>query len=195
MDDRNIRADAAVEATYSLAARRFHWWTVLLVLCQVPLGLYMAYRGNVLDLWDGLTNTLYSSHKSLGVLIFLLVLARLLYRLGRGAPPDEPTITWWQKAGAHFNHWALYLMLLVVPVLGYLGVSLYPALDIFGMFSLPGIVAPNQDAAARVFYWHFVGAIVLVLLIGMHVAAALFHYLIRRDGVLRRMWVRAGRLS
>ena len=194
MEDRNVRADAA-EVSYSIAARRFHWWTVLLVLTQIPLGLYMAYRGNVLDIWDGVTNALYSSHKSLGILIFLLVLARLLYRLSHGAPADEPTITWWQKAGGHFNHWALYLALLVVPVLGYTGISLYPALDIFGLFSLPGVVAPNQGAAARVFYWHWVGAVAIVLLIGMHVGAALFHYVIRRDGVLRRMWVRAGRLS
>src|SRR5262245_48353908 len=195
MEDRNIRADAAGRATYSVAARRCHWGTVLLVLTQIPLGLYMSYRGNALNIWDGLTNFLYSSHKSLGILVFLLVLARLLYRLSHGAPPDEPTITWWQKAGAHFNHWALYLVLLVVPMLGYIGVSLYPALDIFGLFNLPGIVAPNQDAAARVFYWHWVGAVALVLLIGMHVAGALFHYFIRRDGVLRRMLVRAGRLS
>jgi cytochrome b561 len=195
MEDRNIRADAAGGPTYSVAARRFHWWTVLLVLTQIPLGLYMSYRGNALNIWDGLTNALYSSHKSLGVLIFLLVLARLLYRLSHGAPPDEPTLTWWQKAGAHFNHWALYLALLVVPVLGYIGISRYPALDIFGLFNLPGIVAPNQDAAARVFYWHWVGAVAIVLLIGMHVGAALFHYVIRKDGVVRRMWVRAGRLS
>jgi cytochrome b561 len=195
MEDRNIRADAAGGPTYSVAARRFHWWTVLLVLTQIPLGLYMSYRGNALNIWDGLTNALYSSHKSLGILIFLLVLARLLYRLSHGAPPDEPTLTWWQKAGAHFNHWALYLALLVVPVLGYIGISRYPALDIFGLFNLPGIVAPNQDAAARVFYWHWVGAVAIVLLIGMHVGAALFHYVIRKDGVVRRMWVRAGRLS
>jgi len=125
----------------------------------------------------------------------LLVLARLIYRLSHGAPPDEPTLTWWQKGAAHLNHWGLYLVLLVVPVLGYIGISLYPALDIFGLFSLPGVVAPNQGAAARVFYWHWVGAVAIVLLVGMHVGAALFHYLIRRDGVLRRMWVRAGRLS
>jgi cytochrome b561 len=195
MEDRTTGANTAGDVIYSVAARRFHWWTVLLVLTQIPLGLAMVYRGKVLDVWDGLTNNLYSAHKSLGVVIFLLVLARLLYRLSHGAPPDEPTITWWQKAGAHFNHWALYLALLVVPVLGYLGISLFPALDIFGLFSLPGLVAPNQDAAARVFYWHWVGAVAIVLLIGMHVGAALFHYLIRRDGVLRRMWVRAGRLS
>ena len=169
MEDRTVGVTGG--ETYSVAARRFHWWTVLFVLTQIPLGLYMAYRGNVLNVWDGLTNNLYSTHKLLGVLIFLLVLSRLFYRLSHGAPPDEPTITWWQKAGAHFNHWALYLALLVVPVLGYLGISLYPALDIFGLFSLPGIVAPNQDAAARVFYWHWVGAVAIVLLIGMHVGA------------------------
>jgi cytochrome b561 len=193
MEDRSVSVTGG--ETYSVAARRFHWWTVLFVLTQIPLGLYMAYRGNVLNVWDGLTNNLYSTHKLLGVFIFLLVLSRLFYRLSHGAPPDEPTITWWQKAGAPLNHWGLYLALLVVPVLGYLGISLYPALDIFGLFSLPGLVAPNKDAAARVFYWHWVGAVAIVLLIGMHVGAALFHYLIRRDGVLRRMWVRAGRLS
>jgi cytochrome b561 len=195
MEDSDIRAGAVGGATYSIAARRFHWWTVLLVLTQIPLGVYMHYRGNMMEIWDGLTNALYSTHKLLGVVIFLLVLARLFYRLSHGAPPDEPTLAWWQKAGAHFNHWALYLALLVVPVLGYIGVSLYPALDIFGLFSLPGIVAPDQGAAARVFYWHFIGAVAIVLLIGMHVGAALFHYVIRKDGVLRRMWVLAGRLG
>ena len=195
MEDRDIRGASAQDATYSTAARRFHWWTVAFVAVQIPLGLTMAYRGNTLNLWDGLTNALYSSHKLLGITILVLVLARLIYRLSHGAPPDEPTITWWQKGAAHLNHWGLYLMLLVVPLLGYVGISLFPALDIFGLFSLPGVVAPNQEAAARVFYWHWVGAVAIVLLVGMHVGAALFHYFIRRDGVLRRMWVRAGRLS
>jgi cytochrome b561 len=195
MEDRNIRADPAGEVTYSVAARRFHWWTTLLVATQIPLGLYMAYRGNKLDIWDGVTNTLYSSHKTLGMIIFLIVLARLIYRLAHGAPPDEPTIERWQSIASHLNHWGLYLMLLIVPVLGYIGISLYPALDIFGVFSLPGIVAPDQGAASRVFYWHWLGAVAVALLVGVHVAAALFHYVIRRDGVMRRMLVRAGRLS
>ena len=120
-------------------------------------------------------------------MILLLVLARLIYRLSHGAPPDEPTLTWWQKGAAHVTHWGLYLLLLVVPIIGYVGISLYPARDIFGLFSLPGIVAQNQDAAARVLYWHWVGAVAIVLLVGMHVGAALFHYLIRKDGVLQRM--------
>jgi cytochrome b561 len=195
MEDKDIRGASAQVTTYSTTARRFHWWTVAFLAVQIPVGLYMAYRGNTLNVWDGLTNALYSSHKLLGITILVLVLARLIYRLSHGAPPDEPTLTWWQKGAAHLNHWGLYLMLLVVPIMGYVGISLYPALDIFGLFSLPGIVAPNQDAAARVLYWHWVGAVAIVLLVGMHVGAALFHYLIRRDGVLQRMWVRAGRLS
>ena len=195
MEDRDVRQTSAGDVTYSVAARRFHWWTVLLVATQVPLGLTMAYRGNILNVWDGLTNTLYSSHKLIGIIIFLLVLVRLGYRLAHGAPADEPTLEWWQKAAAHLNHWGLYLMLLVVPVLGYVGISRYPALDLFGIVTLPGLVAPNQDEAARVFYYHWLGAVVIVLLVAMHVAAGLFHYFIRRDGVLRRMWVRAGRLG
>ena len=184
---------ASAGDVYSVAARRFHWWTVLLVATQVPLGLYMAYRGNMLNIWDGLTNSLYSSHKLLGIVILLLVLTRLGYRLAHGAPADEPTLEWWQKAAAHLNHWGLYLMLLIVPVLGYIGISRYPALDLFGIVSLPGIVAPDQDAAARIFYYHWLGALAIVLLVGMHVGAAAFHYFIRKDGVLQRMWVRAGR--
>jgi cytochrome b561 len=156
------------------------------------MGLSMAYRGRVLNVWDGLTNTLYSSHKLLGIVIFCVVAMRLLYRLAHGAPADEPTIAWWQKAASHATHWGLYLLLLTVPILGYLGISLYPALDVFGL-SLPGLVEPNQEAAGRVFFLHLLGAVGIVLLAGMHVSAALFHYFIRKDGVLRRMWVRAGR--
>ena len=191
MKDKDI---GAAEETYSPAARRFHWWTVLLVLTQVPVGLYMVYRGNTLQIWDGLTNTLYSSHKLLGMIIFVLVVARLIYRLSHGAPPDEPTLEPWQKAAAHANHWGLYLFLLLVPIGGYIGISLYPALDVFGI-PLPALTAPNQEASSTVFYYHWLGALVIVLLVGMHVGAALFHYLIRKDGVMRRMLVRAGRLS
>jgi cytochrome b561 len=171
---------------YSPGARRFHWWTVALVAVQVPLGLYMAYRGNTLGIFDGLTNTLYSSHKLIGITIFLVVLGRLIYRLSQGAPPPEPTITWWQRGASFVNHWGMYALLLIIPIYGYIGISQYPALDIFGI-PLPGVVPPNQDYAAVTFNIHFWLAMTLVLLVAIHVAAALFHYLIRGDNVLARM--------
>jgi cytochrome b561 len=171
---------------YSPTARRFHWWTVVLVAIQVPLGLYMAYRGNVLGIFDDLTNNLYSSHKLIGIVIFLVVLARLLYRLIHGAPADEPTIEWWQKIASHLNHWSLYVLLLLVPILGYIGISQYPALSAFGI-SLPGLVPANQDAAGVTFWLHFWGAMLLVAMVAVHFSAAMFHYLIRKDNVLTRM--------
>lgn len=183
--ERNPTQETQVEL-YSPAARRFHWWTVVFVLVQVPLGLYMAYRGNTLGIFDDLTNNLYSSHKLIGISIFLLVAARLLYRLTHGAPADEPTLEWWQKIGSHLNHWSLYVLLLLVPIGGYIGVSQYPALDIFGI-SLPGIVAANQEAASTTFMLHFWGAMLLVAMVAAHFSAAMFHYLIRKDNVLTRM--------
>jgi cytochrome b561 len=171
---------------YSPAARHFHWLTAALVLVQVPLGVYMAYRGNTLDIWDGLTNTLYSSHKLIGITILFVVLARLWYRLSHGAPADEPTLEPWQKLASHANHWALYAMLILVPIGGYLGISYYPALDIFGV-KLPGLVSPNEDMAKTVFKMHGLAAFVLVLLFLVHVAAALYHRIVRKDGVLTRM--------
>ena len=66
-------------ATYSKAARRFHWWTAALVAIQAPVGFYMVYRGPGLKIWDGLTNSLYNTHKLMGIVIFFLVLARLGY--------------------------------------------------------------------------------------------------------------------
>lgn len=171
---------------YSPTARRFHWWTVALVAIQLPLGLYMAYRGNTLGIFDGLTNTLYSSHKLIGITIFFVVLARLIYRLSRGAPPPEPTITWWQRGASFVNHWGMYVLLILIPVYGYIGISQYPALDIFGV-PLPGLVPANQDAAGVTFYIHFWLAMTLLLLVAVHFAAAMFHYLIRRDNVLSRM--------
>jgi len=190
MEDKSVIVGTPL--SYSQTARRFHWWTALLLAIQVPVGLAMVYRGPTLKIFDALTNTLYNSHKLLGIIIFCLVLTRLIYRLGSGAPADEPSLAAWQRAAAHATHWGLYVLLLVVPVLGYLGISLYPALDVFGV-PLPAVSAPNQPAAERVFFLHWIGAVLILLLVAAHVGAALMHYFIHKDGVLQRMWVRAGR--
>jgi cytochrome b561 len=181
------------ETTYSTGARHFHWWTVALLLIQVPVGLYMAYRGNTLNIWDGLTNGLYSSHKALGLVILALVLARLAYRFTHGAPADEPTLEWWQKAASHATHWSLYLLLILVPVVGWLGISLYGARDVFGVLTIPALAGQNQDAANQVLALHKYLAFLTVALVAMHIGAGLFHYFIRKDGVLARMLPQAGR--
>jgi cytochrome b561 len=178
---------------YSRTARFFHWSIVALIVVQAPLGIYMAHRGNTLDIWDATTGALYTSHKLIGLTILLFVLCRLVYRLTHGAPAEEPTIQAWQKVASRINHWGMYVLLLCVPVAGYIGISLYPALNIFGPLSLPGIVEPNREASATAFLVHGLLARLLILLIAIHIAAALFHYLIRKDNVLARMLPRLRR--
>jgi cytochrome b561 len=172
---------------YSRTARALHWATVALLAAQIPVGLYMAYRGGTLNTWDAVTNTLYTGHKLGGVVILALVIWRIGYRLARGAPTDEPTITPWQRAASHATHWTLYGLLVAVPVAGYVGVSLFPALDIFGLFSLPAVTAPDKEAAKAALGVHRLLAMLLVAVLAVHVAAALYHHLVRKDDVLGRM--------
>jgi cytochrome b561 len=78
------------------------------------------------------------------------------------------------------------VLLIAAPIAGYIGISLFPALDI-GVFSLPAVVAPDKEAAKAVFDIHRLLVMLLALLIAMHVGAALYHYVIRKDNVLGRM--------
>jgi cytochrome b561 len=178
-------AKAPIEI-YAPIARRLHWTTVVLLLIQIPVGLYMVYRGSALNIWDTLTNVLYSGHKLIGVTILVVVIWRLAYRFSRGAPADEPTIEPWQRIVSRLNHWGIYLLLVATPIAGYIGISLFPALDIFGI-PLPGVVAPDKEAAKTAFAIHGLLVLLLVLMIALHVGAALYHYLIRKDNVLGRM--------
>ena len=182
-----IEVVGATVEVYARPARVLHWVTVALLVVQIPVGLYMTYRGNTLNSWDATTGALYSGHKLVGVTILLVVLWRLAYRLVRGAPADEPTIEPWQRLASHVSHWGLYGLLIGAAAAGYVGISLFPALDVFGWFTLPGVVAPDKEAAKTVFAVHRYLAVLLGLLIVVHVAAALFHYAVRKDNVLGRM--------
>jgi cytochrome b561 len=172
--------------TYGPMARAFHWITVGIVVVLVALGEAMTYRSKQ-DIWDGLTNGLYSGHKLLGFILLFLIIARLTYRLSNGAPADEPSLEPWQKLASHVTHWSLYALLLLVPLSGWRGVSQYPALEIFGLFNLPSIATANQAASVNTLFWHEILGKVMAVLIITHVGAALFHHFVRKDGVLRRM--------
>lgn len=87
-----MQGDMPATRVYSPVARALHWITVVAVFAMIPVGLAMSYRGNVLNIWDGLTNGLYSAHKLVGFLLLWLMVGRLAYRLLHGAPLDEPTL-------------------------------------------------------------------------------------------------------
>lgn len=183
--------------TYTPVARGLHWWIALLVLIQLPLGFYMAYRGNempgvnekgepVKGVWDALTGTLYSSHKVIGLTILLFVALRLLYRLTQGAPRSDPTVPPALTGISHLVHWLLYALLIAVPVIGYTAISYGDYLDVFGVH-LPAITGKNEDRAKEIFEWHETGAVLIIIFATLHIAAAVYHHFVRKDRVVERM--------
>lgn len=183
---------------YSARARFFHWLTVLLVAIQFPLGFYMTYRGYELEyaaadgtikkgLFDSTTGLLYDSHKLIGLTILLFVVVRLINRISSGAPPPEPDMPAKLIVPSRVTHWSLYGLLLVMPIIGYTGVSYYGATEAFGL-PIPSLFPKDQKFSETVFDVHETIAIALLALIGLHVAAALYHRFVRKDSVLARMW-------
>lgn len=175
--------------SYGPLARALHWAMAGLVLLQCGFGVVMVYEGPEGNIWQTLAGALrlYDAHKTLGLALLALVAIRLANRLWRGAPPEEPILAPWQRETAALVHAWIYLLLFLVPVLGWIGVSLYPALTVFGAVTLPALAGPDRASSGPVLVAHAIAAFALLALVGMHVGAALHHHFIRRDGVLGRM--------
>ena len=173
---------------YGRPARTLHWLTVIVLSLTVPIGFAMTYRGGHLKIWDATTNALYSSHKLLGFMILLIAVARLINNQISGTPPDEPGMKKIFKFAAHSAHHMLYLLLLLVPITGWVATSMFPALNIFGLFNLPAIASPDQKLSRLIFDYHAYLAYALLAVIAAHIVGALFHQFVLRDGIIRRMW-------
>jgi len=138
-------------------------------------------------------NMLFDLHRSFGAVILLLALVRIPYRLVAGAPPPEPTLPRWQVGAAHAVHGLLYLFILVMPIVGWVGTSAFGAsITVFWLFELPAIVGKNEALANTLLGWHATAGLVMAALVVVHIAAALYHRFVRHDGVLARMLPPAG---
>lgn len=168
---------------YSGFAKLLHWVIAACVLFIIPAGIAMVY------LPDGdLKNALYNLHRSFGALILALMLIRLAYRLVNGAPATEPTLTSMQRIVSHAVHLILYALLIAQPIIGWVATSAYgAAISVFGLFTLPALVGKDEALAKPLFAVHDLIGFAIAGLLVMHIGAALFHYFIRRDGVLQRM--------
>ncbi len=171
---------------YSFPARLLHWLVAGLVIILIPLGLYMVARGEATG-FDAVTGELYSLHKLLGFIVIWLMALRLLVRLTRRPPAPVATLTPLERIASGVVHALLYLLLIVVPLLGWAGASAYPALNVFGLFDLPAILPADQHRAERLFAIHGLLAKLLGLLALLHIAAALMHRFVKKDGVMERM--------
>lgn len=175
-----IRNDAQRWGWISLG---IHWLTVVIVLCLCAVGLLM----------DELANSptkvqVYALHKSFGLTVLGLTVLRLLWRLVAGAPQPVPGTPRWQARVAGATHGALYVILLAMPLSGWLfnSASGFP-LKWFGQFSLPRLSGYDPDVKAFARDLHETLFLVLAAIVTLHALAALKHHYLDRDRTLARM--------
>ncbi len=168
---------------YSAMAKTYHWIVAILVLIMVPMGLIMT------DLGPGaFQNMLYFYHKSIGILLFLLVVLRLLQNWITPAPPPPASLSPVLRIVSRSVHGLLYLILIANPILAWVGLSLYGApIPFFGLFNLPGIVPQDRPNADGILELHATAGVVFAWLISLHILGALYHWLIAKDGIIERM--------
>jgi len=169
-------------ARYDAVAVAFHWLLALAIVGAFCVGFYMA------DLPLSPTRLkLYNWHKWAGVLILAASALRLLWRLSHRPPPDLPGPAWQQRA-AHAAHWALYALFFAVPLSGwaYSSAAGFPIV-LFGVLPLPDFVAADRAFAETIKPLHGLLAYTLATVVVLHVAAAIKHQFIDRDGLLDRM--------
>lgn len=167
---------------YTLPAITLHWLLALLILGTFSVGLYMADLPMSPD-----RNLLFNWHKWFGLLVLALSMLRLAWRVTHKPPPDLPAPTW-QIALAHRTHQLMYLLFFAVPLVGWAYSSAAGSSIVwFGVVQVPSLLPPDKALAETIKPLHALLADGLIVLVGLHVAAALKHHLIDRDGLLRRM--------
>jgi cytochrome b561 len=172
---------------YSTVAIVLHWLLALLILAMFAVGLYMT------DLpFSPQRLKLYNWHKWAGVTILALTLLRLGWRLTH-RPPALPvavtqTMPGWQTRAYHATHHLMYLLFFAVPLMGwaYSSAAGFPIVW-FGQIPLPDLLPVNKELAELIRPLHKLLALALMALAALHIAAALKHHLIDRDGLLLRM--------
>lgn len=185
---------ASPRESYGSGAQLLHWMSAVLVMAMLGLGVTMVWW--VTDL--GAKFSLYQLHKSLGVTVFALTLFRLVWRWSHARPPYPATMAAWETRAASANHGLLYVLLLVLPLSGWamVSASTFPVPTVlFGWLPLPHIaplaeLTPDGKRAIETLLkgLHLALAATLATLVAVHIAAALRHHFVLKDGLLRRMW-------
>ena len=170
---------------YSPTARWLHWTTAALVGAMIVVGVWMMY----FEPKDaGLKLALYDIHQSIGLVVLVVVLLRLVRRLAYPPAPLPASVPGRFRFAAHANHVLLYAVLLIQPVTGFLETNAYGfPLHWARLFEVPSPIGEDKTLAPILSYLHWGGAVLLVMLIGAHVCGAFYHGVIRRDGVVQRM--------
>ena len=162
--------------------RLLHWLMAICIVAMLFIGVGMV--STIMPKYL----TLVSIHKPLGATILVLALIRLAVRLVYGAPPLPVDLPAPMKLAAQLSHYAFYVLMIGLPLIGWgmLSAAAYPVV-LYGGVHLPAILPQSDSLHTLLWNAHFYLAFVFFALILLHVAAALFHALVRRDGVFEAM--------
>jgi cytochrome b561 len=174
-------ADVISSERYSRPLILLHWAMFLLI--AVAYGL--AEWRDFVPKGDPFRDTLMHLHRSLGLLVFALVFIRLALR--GSSPPIVPSPPAWQEHLSRLVHWALYAVMLILPVTGYLMSNAADKSVLFFGATMPALIGPDQGLRSFFHETHEVIANLGYGLIGLHAAASLWHHYVQRDNALRRM--------
>jgi cytochrome b561 len=169
---------------YGLVAVLLHWLVALVVVGMFALGVWMTG----LTYYDEWYKRGPDIHKSIGILLFITVLARVIWRSINVRPGDEPGIGKLQRRIAHGVHLLLYVLLFALMISGYLiSTADGKPIEVFELFAVPATIsdiANMEDVAGKV-HWYL--ALILISVVGLHTVAALKHHFIDRDRTLKKM--------
>lgn len=172
------------KARFGLVSKALHWTAAALMLGLIWLGWYMVD----LTYYDKWYNASLHYHKSLGLLVLILALAKIVWHWHTRAPASLPGLKTWEKVGAKLMHYVLWGMLLLLPITGYLiSTSAGKPIQLFNWFELPPLVEVDEALRELAITVHYYLAYATLGLIAAHAGAALKHHFINRDDTLKRM--------
>ncbi|MGQ7794006.1 cytochrome b [Faunimonas sp. B44] len=170
-----------VTPRYSAAARALHWTIALLVLVVLPFGAVIKFVKEDVKL------TFYMIHESLGFLVIWLMLARWAVRLVHRPPPPLPMPAWEHRL-ATTVHWSLYVVLLLMPITGFLATNAHGfPLEWFWLVPIPSPIGKSPEIAPYFSVVHAVLGYMILALVALHLGGVLKHHVLRRDATLHRM--------
>ncbi len=168
---------------YSPVAKLLHWAILAVVIIQfITAAVMPGVRHNQTP------GFLLSIHMSFGIVVIGLMIMRFLWRVTHPVPPEDVTLPKWQRIFAHLAHVALYWLLVLIPIFGWAWASSrgWPV-NVFGIYTLPPILANGSAWGRAADYLHAGCAVLLLMIIGFHILAVLYHHYILEDNVLKSM--------
>jgi len=175
-------------------AKGLHWAITLLVFVQVPLGFYAHKQKQDMIAAVDMSRiedvvAIFDLHKSIGIVIALFVIARIIWRVTHYVPPLSGELPRFVQLLAHTTHGALYAVLLILPISGYvISAGSHIEIDYFYLFHIPNFISVSESTRHVAEAVHLVCVWMLILLTVLHVGAAAFHHYALKDDTLVKMW-------